>query len=252
MSGFDGDEQLGALWRDGLAFADAAERAGFDAPVAACPGWTVADLVWHLGEVHLFWRTCVLDRWTEPSSYVEPERPLGDELVHWYREGVQRLVEVLRATDPATEVWSCAPRGHSAAWVTRRMAHETAVHRWDAEAAAAPDAAPPIDSAVAVDGVDEFFDHFTDAAADGAAPVGGTVHLHCTDVDGEWLVAEPLAGGRLEVSKEHAKGDAAIRGSASDLLLLLWRRVDLDDGERFEVFGDAEVARRLVARGDLS
>ena len=252
MTGFDRDAQLGVLWRDGLALADAAEAAGLDAPVASCPGWTVADLVWHIGEVHWFWASVVREGWSDPSPYEEPERPPDHELVGWYRVNVQRTVEVLRSTPAETPVWTWAPRGGTAGWVARRMAQETAVHRWDAEAAAAPDAPPPIEPAVAVDGVDEFLEHFTDEAAESAAPVGGSVHLHATDGEGEWLITEPTVGGRLEVSREHAKGDAAVRGTASDLLLLLWRRVGLDDPGRFEVFGDPEVARRLVARGDLS
>lgn len=243
------DELLGALWRDGLALADAAEEAGLGAAVPSCPGWSVADLVWHAGEVHLFWRTAVDERWTDPSAYVEPERPLGDELVAWYRQGVQRSVEVLQAADPLAAVWTWAPRGGTVAWIQRRLAHETAVHRWDAETAAGHPR--PIEAALAVDGVEEFLEHFTDTAAEGAAPVGGLVHLHATDGAGEWLVAEPVTGGPLEVERAHAKGDCAVRGPASDLLLLLWRRVGLDDEGRFEVFGDAGVARRLVARSDL-
>lgn len=248
------DEHLGAFWRDGLGLADAAERAGLAAPVRSCPGWSVADLVWHTGEVHHFWTEVVAGRWTEPSAYDEPARPDDRDLLVWYRAGVDRTLEVLRGTDPLESVWSWAPRGGSAAWVIRRMAQETAVHRWDAEDAAA--SGWRIDADVAVDGVDEFFDHFTDAAAEGAAAVGGSVHLHSTDPSpgaaaGEWLVTEPVPGGRLEVAREHAKGDAAVRGAASDLLLLLWRRVDLDAPGAFEVFGDADVARRLVARTPL-
>ena len=242
---FDRDAQLGALWRDGLALADAAEQAGLDAAVPCCPGWTVADLLWHTGEVHLFWRTCVAEGWEEPSAYVEPDRPLGDMLVPWYRDGVQRTVEVLTTTDADAPLWTWTPTGRTAAWVVRRMAQETAVHRWDAEAAAGEPSS--IDAELAVDGVDEFFEFFTGSAVEGAAAVGGTVHLHATDADGEWLVD---AG--MQVRREHAKGDAAVRGTASDLLLLLWRRVGLDDDGRFEVFGDADVARRLVARSDLN
>ena len=242
------DEHLGAFWRDGLGLADAAERAGLGAPVRSCPGWSVADLVWHTGEVHHFWTEVVANRWDEPSAYDEPVRPADGDLLQWYRAGVDRALDVLRSTDPLESVWSWAPRGGSAAWVVRRMAQETAVHRWDAEAAAG--SGWRIDEDVAVDGVDEFLEHFSDAAAEGSAPIGGSVHLHSTDGEGEWLVTEPVPLGRLEVAREHAKGDVAVRGGASDLLLLLWRRVDLDGGA-FEVFGDAEVARRLVARGAL-
>lgn len=245
------DELLGSFWRDGLGLADAAEAAGLDAPVASCPGWTVADLVWHIGEVHWFWASVVGHLWDDPSAYEEPDRPDDDLLVAWYRGGVDRTLAILRDADPDAAVWTWAPRGGTAGWVIRRMAQETAVHRWDAEAAAGRTWS--IDPELAADGIDEFLDHFTDRAADGATPVGGTVHLHCTDASlgegaGEWIVAEPEAGGRLDVGREHAKGDAAVRGPASDLLLVLWRRRSLDG---LEVLGDRAVAERLVARTSL-
>jgi uncharacterized protein (TIGR03083 family) len=246
MEQLHADEHLGSFWRDGLGLASAAETAGLSAPVRSCPGWTVADLVWHTGEVHWFWTEVVANRWDEPSAYVEPDRPADDELLAWYRRSVDRTLGVLRDTDPSTRVWTWAPRGGDAAWVMRRMAHETAVHRWDAEDAAATGWS--IDPPIASDGVDEFLQHFTDAAADVAEPLGGTVHLHCTDVDGEWLIAQPDPSGPLVVSREHAKGDVAVRGPASDLLLLLWRRRSLDG---LELFGDESVAHRLVARQDL-
>ena len=44
--------------------------------------------------------------------------------------------------------------------------------------------------------------------------------------------------------REHAKGDCALRGTASDLLLVLWRRLPV---ERIDVVGDAEVAARFLA-----
>ena len=52
-----------------LAFADSCAAAGLDAPVAACPGWTVADLLWHLAEVHDFWRTIVRERMQSHEGY---------------------------------------------------------------------------------------------------------------------------------------------------------------------------------------
>ena len=240
------DEYLGHFWRDGLGLAAAAEVAGLASPVAACPGWSVADLVWHTGEVFWFWGDVVEHRWTDPSDYVEPDRPGEAELLDWYRASVDRTLAILTAADPREVVWSWAPGGGTAAWVSRRMAHEAAVHRGDAEDAAGSGWA--VESVLASDGVDEFLEHFTGTVAGGAEPLGGTVHLHCTDVDGEWLVTETDTAGPLEVRREHAKGDAAVRGPASDLLLVLWRRRPL---EAVEVIGGAAVARRLVARADL-
>ena len=73
------------------------------------------------------------------------------------------------------------------------------------------------------------------------------MHLHCTDVDGEWLVVGE-EGRAPVVTREHAKGGCALRGSAADLLLALWRRVDLD---QVDVVGDADLAARFVAATEL-
>jgi hypothetical protein len=43
------------------------------------------------------------------------------------------------------------------------------------------------------------------------------------------------------VTREHAKGDVAARGTASSLLLFLYGRVPADD---LEVFGDAALLAR--------
>ncbi|HEV7888142.1 MAG TPA: hypothetical protein VGO92_11335, partial [Acidimicrobiales bacterium] len=61
-------------------------------------------------------------------------------------------------------------------------------------------------------------------------------HLHATDVPGEWLVS--FEGGVVDVQRGHAKGDAALRGTASDLFLFLWGRAGPD---ALEVFGDPAV-----------
>ena len=62
------------------------------------------------------------------------------------------------------------------------------------------------------------------------------MHLHCTDGDGEWLLR--LTPDGLEVEAIHAKGDVAVRGTASDLLLVMMRRRPPD---AVEVLGDRAV-----------
>src|SRR5215467_3594765 len=52
-------EYLDAITRESGALADAAERAGLDAPVPSCPDWTVADLLVHLGGVQQWARITV-------------------------------------------------------------------------------------------------------------------------------------------------------------------------------------------------
>lgn len=239
---------LAAIRRDGDAFAaactDPGLADGLDTAVPSCPGWTVADLVWHLGEVHHFWRTMVSERRDTWEGYEQPLRPAAAGLVAWYRTGLDELVDVLAVADPAHPNWTWAA-DKTAGFVIRRMAHETAMHRWDAEHAAG--IATSIDPELASDGIDEFLMWFAGEPAPDAPAAGGSVHLHCADVAGEWTL-RPAGAGGFEITREHAKGDCAIRGTASDILLALWRRIPL---AALDVVGDAGVAARFVAAPSL-
>jgi uncharacterized protein (TIGR03083 family) len=244
--GVDTPELLESLRRDSAALLAGAHAADPTAAIAGCPGWTPVDLVWHIGEVHWFWSTIVADRLAGPDEYVEPDRPDADDDVFAFAEqAAVRLDDTLSTTDPSTEVWTWS-EPHNAGFVIRRMAHETAVHRLDAERAAGRD--HRIDTELAADGVDEFLTHFLRWAAKDAEPVGGSVHLHCGDTAGEWTVTTDDDSG-WNVAREHSKGDAALRGDAHELLMVLWRRVPLDT---VQVFGDRDVAERFVAHTNLS
>ena len=54
-------DYLESIQRDSEAFAKAVDG-NWTAPVEKCPGWSVADLVWHLRGVHYFWAAIVADR----------------------------------------------------------------------------------------------------------------------------------------------------------------------------------------------
>jgi uncharacterized protein (TIGR03083 family) len=122
------------------------------------------------------------------------------------------------------------------------MAHEIAVHGWDAQLAAGQP--QPVEPELASDGVDEFLTVFLVSPRFSAKPLAGSVHLHATDTPGEWLVRQE-DDGTLVVTAEHAKGDAALRGQASQLLLALWGRLRLDE---LDVIGDRAAAEHLLAR----
>ncbi|MFJ8814138.1 maleylpyruvate isomerase family mycothiol-dependent enzyme [Amycolatopsis thermoflava] len=231
---------LTALRRDGGRLAEAVRD--LRAPVAACPGWDVAELVWHTGEVHWFWRQIASGAVPGPDDYREPPRPADDELVTWFAEGVEALAGALAALDPAEPRWTWAER-KDAGFIQRRMAQETAVHCWDALSAAGRD--EPVERELAVDGIDEFLRFFLPAAP----PAGfrADVHLHATDGPGEWLVRPSAAG--WSVTGEHRKATTAVRGTASDLLLLLWRR---KGPEEVEVLGDAGVLEEFVDVSQLN
>ncbi len=174
-----------------------------------------------------------------PSHPVLSTRRLAER----YRHGREELLASLAGVDPSTDVWTWTD-DHTARFVIRRMAHETAMHLWDATEAA--DLVNPLVATLASDGIDEFLAYFLADVAEGAEPVGGSVHLHCGDVPGEWTVHEHE--GAFSVGREHSKGDCAIRGPASDILLALWRRVPLS---QCDVVGDAAVAARFIAHSSL-
>ena len=230
------EDYIAALRRDGARLAGAATE--LTLPVPSCPEWTVADLVWHTGEVHDFWRQMASGG--QPGTRVEPEHPVDAELVNWFTEGVESTAELLAGLDPATPAWTWSPQ-HDVGFIQRRMAQETAVHAWDALAATGRD--EPIERELAVDGIDELLAFFLPATP----PEGlGSIHLHTTDGPGERLIVSGEDG--WVITREHTKGTVAVRATASDLLLLLWRRKST---EVAQVFGDEEVLGRFLASGEL-
>ena len=231
-------EYLDTLARDSEALADAADAAGPDAAVPTCPGWTVADLVGHMVQGDRWARAVVESRSTERvMPEIPADAPAGAALVPYFRVGAQELVATLRAVPPDTSVWTFSAADRTARFWCRRRAQETAVHRVDAQSAAG--SVQPVDQALAADGIDELLTVFLPRLAGGVV-LDGSVHVHCTDTEGEWLVRRD--GDDLVVTREHAKGDVAARGSASDLLLFLWGRVP---ASALEVFGDADALDRF-------
>ncbi len=125
---------LDTIAEESAAFYATAERMPLDAPVPGCPGWSVEDLLFHLAEVHRFWAEVAARRLQLPDEVEEPERPSAAAIVSWGRGEAARLHEVLATTPSATPVWTWAAQ-KDVAFIVRRMAQETAVHRWDAELA---------------------------------------------------------------------------------------------------------------------
>jgi uncharacterized protein (TIGR03083 family) len=234
----------GIVEKEGTALGDAAAR-DLAAPVPAAPGWDTAELLRHVGLVHV--RTSVV---LQTGTMERPSRSNGmlpeppqDGVLDWYRGNLATLVADLRALDdPDRPVYTFSPDHRRAGFWPRRMAQETTVHRVDAEQAVGQPVAP-IPPALAVDGIDEIFTVFVPAVSAGRSPGDGrTVHLHATDAEGEWLVR--FDPGYVVVESGHAKGDAAVRGPAADLLLWLWGRLPLDD---LDLFGDRHAAEALRA-----
>ena len=212
------------------------------AAVPTCPGWTVADLVTHVGGIHR-WVTAIVASQAPsrlPFPEVEPESSSAGDLAEWLTVGAVPLLNSLQAAGPVTPVWTWGP-GRTSGWWARRMVHETAVHRADAELAVGR-AASEIDPVIAADGIDEFLFNLPSARRPykhlASFPTGASLHLHATDADGEWLIRFTESGIAWE--RGHAKATVAVRGPVALLLLFAYGRAPGSD-ERFAVFGDASV-----------
>jgi Mycothiol maleylpyruvate isomerase N-terminal domain/MDMPI C-terminal domain len=188
-----------------------------------------------------------------PPETLEAPPSDHDHLRAYFSQSSTELVATLRSIDPEFRCWTFLGEPHNAAFWIRRQAHEHAIHRFDAEAALAPaaGASEAIDADVAVDGVDEYFvlQNLRTLPKKPDFELTGSLHLHATDdgVHGEWMIT--YRDRQLNVTPEHGKGDAAIRGTASDLLLGLWGRRDLVRGVEFERFGSGEVIEALSSLG---
>lgn len=230
------DFWLGALRTEGPAFRAAVSAADADTPVLTCPGWTVPDLVRHLGSVYAWVRSQVSRGVTSPPDRRPADGPADapgwPDTVAWWAEEHARLVELLDALDPEMPAWNWAPQPKKAAFWHRRVSHETVVHRWDAQFAIG--AAEPVEAKLAADGIGEVLDSWLPSGRrQGPTDRQGVAHLIATDIAQEWYVrlrGEGLAlldtGTLLDTDDHHTRVQAA--GTASDLLLALYGRVQFD------------------------
>jgi uncharacterized protein (TIGR03083 family) len=243
------DFWLAALRTEGPALRAAAAEAPLDAPVPPCPGWTVLDLVHHLGGLYQWVRAHVSRGVTsapEPRPSTPAGLPQGAAALAWWDDEYGQLVALFDALDPEMPAWNWAPQAKKAGFWHRRMAHETTVHRWDAQMAAGR--AEPIEAKLAADGVSEALDTWLPAGRrKGPVDRQGVVQLAATDVAHEWYlrlrgtgVALLDTGTLLDADDHHTR--VLAQGSASDLLLAIFGRLPFD---LLDVSGDAALLECL-------
>jgi uncharacterized protein (TIGR03083 family) len=235
-------QHIAAIERDGELMAAAARQAGLAAVVPSCAPWQVRDLLRHQGYVHRWAASFVGQQLAEPADDLSEAEvlaagPPDAELLGWFIGGYQDLARTLRAADPVVQCWSFMPAPSPLAFWARRQAHETAIHRVDAQLAAG--AVTPFPAEFAADGIDElimgFFGRRPQPGADGQR----TLRVVAADAGADWLVTMAADGGDVAaVERGSARAsdgsagdpDATVTGPASDLYLLLWNRSAAGDG----------------------
>ncbi|MCB0931257.1 MAG: maleylpyruvate isomerase family mycothiol-dependent enzyme [Mycobacterium sp.] len=246
-----------SLIAENAALADLLADADLSLPVPTCPGWTLSQLMVHVGRGDRWCAHIVAERsgdYIDPRAVPGGKPPTGqDAEIAWLRAGVPALLDAVKATGPQTPVWTfLGPR--PAQWWIRRRLHETAVHR--ADAALALGAGFDLDPDLAADGITEYLERVVIRASDegpgaGDRPLvdGQSLHLHATDPRlggaGEWTILGRPDG--IAMDHEHAKATTALRGPARDILLAIVRRGTAAE-LGLEMFGDEAVWDTWLAR----
>jgi len=227
-------EHIDAVRDQGDLLADAAERAGLDAVVPPCPPWLVKDLLRHTGYIHR-WAARHITEGPETVLDGPPEEEIlcggaaDPDLLDWFRAGHAALVETLSSADPGRRYATFMDAPSPLAFWARRQAHETAIHRADAESALGirPSYAPGF----AADGIDELIMGFGQRRKyRPSADHEGGMDVRTTDTGHAWHVG--AEDGRIQARREPAGSDSAapaegtVTGPASGLYLFLWKRCD--------------------------
>jgi uncharacterized protein (TIGR03083 family) len=230
-------EHVAALPREGGALARAARRDPVRR-VPFYPEWSLADLVAHTGGIHRWVLQILRTRAMVPVRRQPYEERDPERLLTWFEEGVADLAGELGAADPDELVWSFSEDQTVGFW-QRRMAHETAVHRWDAQSAFGDP--EPIERRLAATGIPESLAIHVVRHASGTA-VGGhgeSVALRCDDGSASWVVV--LLPDEVRVEAGDGSATATVAGTCSDLWLFVMGRPT----QRLRVLGDAGVVAHL-------
>ncbi|NGY59683.1 maleylpyruvate isomerase family mycothiol-dependent enzyme [Lentzea sp. NEAU-D13] len=234
--------------------ASSLDGADLSIAVPTTPDWTLNQLVRHVGHAHRWADLMIRERVTEIpydrngaqqlASYVGEQ---VSDVVPWLLEGAASLSEALLAVDPDLMIATLGGHPGPRAW-SRRMTHETVMHRWDVTNALG--VAFDLDAEVARDTLSEWtalalpyaFMRWPAETAPLLGP-GRSVHLHATDCEAEFVI--DLTGAAPVVRQGHEKAAVALRGPVVELVLAVYRRRPVDG---LEVFGDAELLDLFLDR----
>lgn len=231
-------------------FASAVNESSMRRPVPWCPGWSVFDLVSHLGNIHA-WAATILE--TGEEAFEQQDKPATHRAKTssaWYAAKAEDLYRVMRNSDPDAPCWNFVFGTGTALFWHRRQVHETMMHLVDIDASEGR--TTDISPAVAADGIAEVLTvflprmHVRGLQTTLTAPMS----LVANDIDRVWtLTPRPLPppapsdnlfptqqrsasatllepdhdGPPLVVERLHPQADR-VEAPADVLLRMLWKR----------------------------
>ena len=223
-------EFVTAVRSEGQALLAAAGQGGDD-PIPTCDDWTMDRLLRHIGRIWTYVATIVGERLT--ASPDRPEIPGDKTSVEFATGALDELVDALMSCEADTPMWNWAEQPPTAMFWARRMAHEAAVHRYDAQTA--HDVAHPIEAELAQDGLDELVDVILPLIVARDAPaLPDAIYAFVASDEAAWCVQ--LGADGITRADAGATPDVTVRGTTSALLLAALNRVEWST---LEVEGDA-------------
>jgi uncharacterized protein (TIGR03083 family) len=234
---FGFDDAVDAIAAESRRLSGVVASADLDARVPTTPKWSLRDLAHHVGTVQWYWSENVrASNADERSGGSLTPLPPDSDLLAWLGWCTYSLLSALRAAGPDSPSWAWwdPPTPRTAGAVARHQAQEAAVHRWDAEGSVGSSA--PLPSELAADGVPEFIEVMV---GPDVVALRGAVNLHAVDTGETWRVGPDETSG----------GTAELNATASDLVLMLYRRLPVPDAD---VDGDPMLVASLLSLADTS
>lgn len=223
---------------EGALFAEVAEQGPLDVQIEPCPGWDMAELIRHLGMIHLWAGANVafpdksgldvddlpdlVQYWPDLAS----RYPDDAGLVPWYRQTLANLVEVLSSAPTNVAAFDLLPSPHPLTMWARRQASEIAVHRFDAQQARG--LSSHFDPHFAADMTDELLSGFAQRPGKKVSiDEVTTIHAHAHDVDEHWFVT--LDPTSIITTRTPGDADLNLSATAQELYLLFWNRLSVSE-----------------------
>ncbi|HUQ61524.1 maleylpyruvate isomerase family mycothiol-dependent enzyme [Lentzea sp.] len=201
-----------ALRAHTFALREAVTDIGPAMPVTTCPGWTVHELTEHIALGH----GMALAGLRGDAEIRWPPSPWNDLLIWWNAQS-EALIEHIAADDPERTCTTLPGAPQTVGFWQRRIAHETAMHHFDAVVAAHRVIDGLWDAEFAEDGIDEML---TVLVTSLRPPEQRTpVLLAVRDTMIRW------SGDDIELeTRSDQQPDATLDGSADAIYRALWGR----------------------------
>ena len=240
--------------------AECVRAAGSDVAVPTCPGWTMTDLVAHVGQTQ-HWVSEIIERRIVDPTQLPTEMAAmpadADDWPAWLSDSAARAAGACSDEALEASVFNAAAdeRTGGEFWLSSLL-NEAVIHGADGAYAAGRDV--DLDADIAADLITNHLAMLTSptwaaqrpASANALRGAGETLHWHATDGSGpgeagDWYVVRGPGGASWQARSGEA--DVTVNGPAKPLLLVLTRRRLLtDEADQISVDGDLDLVRHWI------